>query len=42
MKTDRLEDFIKANREEFDQLEPSAKVWENISKTEKKSNAWDR
>lgn len=31
MKTDRLEEFIKANREEFDQREPSAKVWENIS-----------
>lgn len=31
MKTDRLEDFIKNNREDFDQLEPSKKVWENIS-----------
>ncbi|MBT3386280.1 MAG: hypothetical protein HN778_06265 [Prolixibacteraceae bacterium] len=31
MKTDRLENFIKTNREEFDQLEPSTKVWENIS-----------
>ncbi len=31
MQTDRLEEFIKANREEFDQLEPSEKVWENIS-----------
>lgn len=36
MKTDRLEEFIKAHREEFDQLEPSPKVWENISKTQKK------
>ena len=33
MKTDRLENFIKTNREEFDQQEPSAKVWENISST---------
>ncbi len=37
MKTDRLEEFIKSNREEFDQLEPSEKVWENISKTKKKT-----
>lgn len=37
MKSDRLEDFIKAHREEFDQLEPSAKVWENISGTKPKS-----
>ena len=36
MKTDRLEEFIKNNREDFDQLEPSEKVWKNISaKTEK-------
>lgn len=33
MKTDRLEDFIKVNREGFDQLAPSAKVWQNISGT---------
>jgi peptidoglycan hydrolase CwlO-like protein len=33
MKTDRLEEFIKANREEFDQFEPSDKVWEQISKS---------
>jgi len=32
MQTNNLEDFIKNNREEFDQMEPSAKVWENISK----------
>jgi hypothetical protein len=37
MKTDRLEDFIKANREAFDQLEPSEKVWEQISKSKPKS-----
>ena len=36
MKTNNLEDFIKANREEFDQLEPPAKVWENISGTKGK------
>lgn len=36
MKTDRLENFIKVNREEFDQLEPSTKVWENISGTKSK------
>ncbi len=32
MKTNRLEEFVKANREEFDGLEPSKNVWENISK----------
>lgn len=31
MKNDRLEEFIITNREEFDQLEPSSKVWKNIS-----------
>jgi hypothetical protein len=31
-----LEDYIKENRAEFDQLEPSPKVWENISKGSKK------
>jgi len=36
MKTDRLEEFIKANRDEFDQMEPSPKVWENITKDSKK------
>lgn len=30
MKTDRLEDFVKNNREEFDQLEPSPEVWKKI------------
>jgi hypothetical protein len=28
----RLEDFMKANREEFDDLEPSADVWKRIEK----------
>lgn len=37
MKTDRFEEFIKANREEFDQLEPSDKVWEQISKSTRKT-----
>lgn len=37
MKTDRLEEFMKANREEFDQLEPSEKVWELISKSTRKT-----
>jgi hypothetical protein len=36
MQTDRLEDFIKENREAFDQLEPSEKVWEQISKSKHK------
>ena len=31
MKTDRLEEFVKNNREAFDQFEPSEKVWKNIS-----------
>ncbi len=33
MKTDRLEEFVRNNREEFDQFEPSAEVWKNIEKT---------
>lgn len=37
METDRLEKFIIANREDFDQLEPSAKVWENISRAQGKT-----
>lgn len=37
MQTDRLEEFMKANREEFDQLEPSDKVWEQISKSSRKT-----
>jgi hypothetical protein len=36
MKTDRLEEFINQNREAFDQYEPSAKVWEQISKSKPK------
>ncbi len=36
MKTDRLEEFIKENREVFDQYEPSDKVWEQISKSKRK------
>jgi hypothetical protein len=37
MQTDRLEDFIKANREEFDFREPAPEVWENIVAKNKKS-----
>ena len=37
MKTDRLEEFIKSNREAFDQYEPSEKVWEQISKSKQKA-----
>ncbi len=37
MKTDRLEEFIKENREAFDQYEPSDKVWEQISKSKPKT-----
>ena len=37
MKTDRLEEFIKENREAFDQYEPSDKVWEQISKSKTKT-----
>jgi hypothetical protein len=36
MKTDRLEEFIKTNKEAFDQYEPSDKVWEQISKSKQK------
>ena len=36
MKTDRLEEFIKENREAFDQFEPSDKVWGQISKSKPK------
>ena len=32
MKTDRLEEFIKNNRDAFDDKMPSQKVWENIEK----------
>lgn len=37
MNTDRLEEFIKTNREAFDQLEPSEKVWKKISKSKHKT-----
>ncbi len=36
MNTNRLEDFINANRGEFDSLEPSEKVWKNIEKNTRK------
>lgn len=36
MKTDRLEEFVKANRDEFDFREPSPGVWEKISTETKK------
>lgn len=36
MKTDRLEEFVKNNREEFDRFEPSADVWQNIDKAMRK------
>lgn len=36
MKTDRLEDFIKNNRDEFDFRTPSAEVWEKIDKQTQK------
>jgi hypothetical protein len=36
MQTDRLEDFIKENREAFNKHEPSEKVWEQISKSTRK------
>ncbi|MFA5330114.1 MAG: hypothetical protein WC384_20135 [Prolixibacteraceae bacterium] len=31
MKSDRLESFVNENRHEFDQMEPSDKVWNDIS-----------
>ena len=37
MQIDRLEEFIKTNRKDFDQLEPSAKAWENISGAKSKT-----
>jgi hypothetical protein len=36
MKTDRLEDFVKSNRDAFDRFEPSEEVWAQISKSQKK------
>jgi len=35
MKTDRLEDFVQAIRDEFDFREPSPEVWERISENSK-------
>lgn len=32
MKQDRLESFVRNNRDEFDLLEPSPELWNNISK----------
>lgn len=32
MKTDRLEDFVKARRDDFDFREPSPELWERIAK----------
>jgi len=37
MKTDRLEDFVKANRDEFDFREPSPEVWGAINTATKKT-----
>jgi len=37
MKTDRLEDFIKTNRDEFDFREPSPEVWKTIVAKNKKT-----
>ncbi len=37
MKTDRLEEFVKAHREEFDHLEPSPTVWEKIQGNQQKT-----
>ncbi|MDP2888581.1 MAG: hypothetical protein Q8P34_06380 [Bacteroidota bacterium] len=31
MKQDRLESFVNENRHEFDQMEPSDKMWDAIS-----------
>ena len=38
MKKDRLEEFVKSHRAEFDNLEPSPQVWEKIQKNPKKSS----
>jgi len=40
MKKDNLEDFVRSHHEEFDQLEPSEQIWENILKTEKKRRSY--
>jgi hypothetical protein len=36
MKTDRLEEFVKANRDDFDFREPSPGIWEKIAAETKK------
>lgn len=41
MQTDRLEEFIKNNREAFDELEPSPEVWAKIaSKSKQTKTVW--
>lgn len=37
MKPDRLEEFVRANREAFDDLEPSPEIWEKIKKDSAKN-----
>ena len=37
MKTDRLEEFVKANREGFDSREPSPELWDRINNDTKKA-----
>ena len=37
MRTDRLEEFIKTNRAEFDQPGPSPEVWQKIKANSQKS-----
>ncbi|MDD5571749.1 MAG: hypothetical protein PHD97_11435 [Bacteroidales bacterium] len=42
MKQDKLEKFVNENREAFDNLEPSGRIWENIRKNEpgRKNYRW--
>lgn len=42
MKEDRLESFVRNNRDEFDHLSPSPEVWNNISKQlgERSKTVW--
>jgi hypothetical protein len=37
MKRESLEDFVKKNREKFDDLEPTPRVWKGIEKNSRKS-----
>jgi hypothetical protein len=37
MRTDRLEEFIRHNRDDFDELEPSPEVWARIAQNATKS-----